>query len=101
KQGAFSTAGLGQDKAMTPSMTNGISVRQIRSSRNAATAASLAAFIAAGNVPPTARARYASEIHGKRSKSGASKWSFEIEVKSSGGSVDGCLSGYVSAYWIA
>jgi len=42
---------------MTVSMTAGMSENEIRSSMKACTASSLAAFIAAGSVPPVRSAR--------------------------------------------
>src|SRR5437879_3858128 len=71
---------------MTSSITRGMSVSEIRSSINARTASSFAAFMAAGIVPPLRNARYASEMHGKRSMSGGSKCSDDSFAKSSGGS---------------
>ena len=69
----------------------------MRRSRNAATARSLAAFIAAGAMPPVFNADRARARAGNRSVSGASKVNEPIAPRSSPGAGHGSRSGQAKA----
>ena len=81
-------------------MISGIAENGILPCKNAATATSLAAFIAQAALPPRSRALRAMSRHGKRLVSGARNVSCDNFGKLMRLAFSSSLSGYPRAYWI-
>src|SRR5579871_4372799 len=89
---------VGVRRSSTRSMTAAIDVKFNRPPRNAATAASFAAFRIAGAVPPLRAACSASAKHRNLTRSGASKRSAPWRTRSKDSTPDSIRSGHASAW---